>query len=512
VTEAAEIKRGEWRFAILLTCVFMVVVAIGLSHHEMWRDELQAWLIALESPTIPSLFQNLRHEGHPALWHLTLWTISRFTASPLAMQVLHGALASCAVFLIAFYSPFSRLQRVLLAFGYFFAFEYAVLSRGYVLGVVLTFCFCAAVQRGRTSPILLGTLLGLLANTSVYGAIIALALAAATVVDPVVEGRSCGRPCAPWAIGSALFLVGMAVALATMWPSTDGFAGRPILSGGVSIQWGSAETLSHIWRTYLPISWSWDPLEIWGNHFLNDAAGEVLGIAGAFALLTMVYFALGMVRRPAALATYVLGTSGLLAFSAFWFKGEMRHNGHLFIVLVAALWMARTMTLWARPPARLGHLAKRAEEWVPRIFTVILLVQVFGAAALLAADFKYPFSGSLSVVRYMESNGLRELPVLVTDHAQAAAIAGYLGRPVYRLEARSWGDRTDWGFRPERFENDRELLAGLRGVIGEGDPALLVSERSLSDAGSEFELHELFRVDSALVSSERFVLYSARLR
>jgi hypothetical protein len=44
----------------------------------MWLDELQAWLIARDSSSVIDLFKNLKYEGHPGLWHICLYLISRF--------------------------------------------------------------------------------------------------------------------------------------------------------------------------------------------------------------------------------------------------------------------------------------------------------------------------------------------------------------------------------------------------------------------------------------------------
>ena len=80
-----------------LTAVYALVLAFGLAHHEMWRDELQAWLLARDSAGPADLFANLKYEGHPALWHLLLMPLTRLTASPVAMQALHLVIASTTV-------------------------------------------------------------------------------------------------------------------------------------------------------------------------------------------------------------------------------------------------------------------------------------------------------------------------------------------------------------------------------------------------------------------------------
>ncbi|MEW6733270.1 MAG: hypothetical protein AB1489_18220, partial [Acidobacteriota bacterium] len=98
------IAKNEAIFAAAVTITFLLLGLIGLNHHEMWGDELQAWLIARDSQSIPDLFHNLRYEGHPALWHIGLYLLSRFTHDPIAMQVFHLLLATTAIYIFTRFS------------------------------------------------------------------------------------------------------------------------------------------------------------------------------------------------------------------------------------------------------------------------------------------------------------------------------------------------------------------------------------------------------------------------
>ena len=57
--------RYDQRFALLVTAVFGAAALFALTQHEMWRDELQAWLLARDSATPLDLMRNLKYEGHP---------------------------------------------------------------------------------------------------------------------------------------------------------------------------------------------------------------------------------------------------------------------------------------------------------------------------------------------------------------------------------------------------------------------------------------------------------------
>ena len=65
-------------FPLALTALFLVRGAVAAAHHELWRDEAQAWLIARDVP-LSRLFAELHYEGHPALWFLLLKPLTWIT-------------------------------------------------------------------------------------------------------------------------------------------------------------------------------------------------------------------------------------------------------------------------------------------------------------------------------------------------------------------------------------------------------------------------------------------------
>ncbi len=58
-------------FAWLGTLLFAVLCALSVINHEMWRDELEAWMVA-QNRSMPELIATLRKVGHPLLWYLLL--------------------------------------------------------------------------------------------------------------------------------------------------------------------------------------------------------------------------------------------------------------------------------------------------------------------------------------------------------------------------------------------------------------------------------------------------------
>jgi hypothetical protein len=149
----------------LLFVLLAVYNVIRLFRHAMWRDELQAFMVAAASNTPLDLFAKLKYEGHPGLWHLLLWVVTRFTTDPVAMRVLHLVIALGDWVLVWRLSPFRPVGKLLLLLSYYLFWEYFVVSRSYALGVLLGFGFAALQARRPEQRFWPWVLLGLLANT-----------------------------------------------------------------------------------------------------------------------------------------------------------------------------------------------------------------------------------------------------------------------------------------------------------------------------------------------------------
>jgi hypothetical protein len=396
----------------LLVAVFVAVVAPTIFRHEMWHDELNSWDVARDAHSLPGLFANMHFEAHPALWYLCLYVLTRFTTDPRAMQGLHLAIATGTAALVAWASPFATLERWLLVFGYFFVFEFAVISRGYALGVVLALSVCTLYVRPRPPVALLSILLALLANTSLYAVFLTVALTAGMVVD-----RRLPRSRALVA-GALLVIVATTTALVTLYPAPDNFFAR---------EWHRFEptrvegVLSLTSAAYVPLP-DFGVASPWNSSLLLDAStmhAAPRGLpAAALACLLIGAIVVSLRRDRAALTAYVLGTVMMLLFIYLKYSGGMRHHGHLFILLIACVWIARR---GVRP----DHARKP--------FVLLLVCQLAAGMYFIVADLRGPFSFSKDLTDYVRSLP-KPTPVVVAQPAflnyAGPVVSGYLRRPV----------------------------------------------------------------------------------
>lgn len=431
--------------------------------HAMWRDELQAWLIARDSPTLCSLFHNLRYEGHPGLWHLSLWLLRHASARPTAMALFHLLIGSAVVGLFVRKSPFPLPVRLLFALGYFPLFEYLVLCRGYSLGVLCAFGFCAV-----RSPWLRGLMLLLLCQTSIYGVLLAAGLAVLAL------GEARFAVLAPLLAGVVL------CALQVIPPADSQYSLAPL-------RWDAhrlAQTVAQLQSAFTLAP----PL---GTDFAAAPVFERLTlpcrVVLALALAALV--GLGLRRRPAAALGFFVGALGVLGFGYLhpYASGDLHHIGTLFVLLLACAWLT--------PLSRLGVAA----------LTVLLLVQAGAGVAVSIHEYRHPLSAGRATAAYIERQGLGDRMLLVGGHDSAAsAVAGYLRAPLYYANRAQAGTFVIWDRTRRRLTEPelRERMARLAQTSSR--ELLLISNAPLSG------LTPLARFEDSLLESERFYLYHWR--
>ena len=499
-------------FSIAVTALFLVVGAVTASRHEMWRDEIQAWLLARDSTGPIDLFRHLKYEGHPGLWHLGLMPLTRLTWNPVIMQVFHLLIAGAAVYVFCARSPFTRLQKALFAFGYFTAYEYAILCRNYGLGMLLLFLFAAAYRDRATRPVRLSVVLFLLAHTSVHALIVAGALfgglfldyAASSLADR--EHAPLRRACV-W-VSLLIVVVGMGTSALQLNPPEDtGFA-QGWKTTYVAADAKRATTL--VTNAYLPIPE--EKLGFWNSHRLgrNDwFAGEFYNAHRFGVALALVgVFALTLVTRPTALAAFGVATFGLLAFFYVKYFGAMRHHGFLYLTLVTALWVGRAS--WAS--RRRGWLF--ADRWLWRVggvaVTGLFALQAWGGVTAMRMERDHVFSWAKEAAKYIHEHGFADHIIIGQQGPAASTSLGYLRTErFYYTSGERFGSFIVWDKARLAGASDDRVVAAARELA---DDTLVIRNVAWPEESRELHgIEELTRFTGATVN-EDYYLYRIRTR
>jgi len=522
----------------------------GILRHEMWRDELQAWLLARDSSSLYELYQNMQYEGHPALWHLFLFGLNQITNDPLIMQLFHWLISLAIVYLISYFSPFNLLQKFSLCFGYFIFFEYTLISRNYNLAVLFACLFCVSIC-SRKRYILYALLLALLANTSVYGLILSLVLFLYLCLrdfsvyswsrnqlwrenldfkDQIKIFPSLTIIVLGWFSSAFQIMRIEAINFADYFTSSTAsnefvttkasFIHLPALGVPDFEQITHASrALNGVWESYCPIP-ALFAIDFWDTNILSygDFLGTLKGVAlndivtvlCSISLLLSFSF-IFLPNRPV-FWTYVSGNLLLLGLHIFLFKGfVIRHEGFFLVLLVLCCWLFLDSTAKNKNYGR-GRVSR--VNFPAMMLSLIFTMQLIGGVYAVGMDYIYPFSPGKAAASFIQDNDLADLPIFGSRYRQASVLSGYLDKMIYYPEVQGFG--SFWKSGRSEIQDEQQLLREIQsftnGLSSRQAIAALTKpihesniHNSTEFADLEIDLLEAF--DKAIVDDESFFLY-----
>ncbi len=478
---------------LLVTAAFLAITAPLVLHHAMWRDEADPFVLARDSPSLLSLLAGTRYEGHPPLWYVLLWTLTRVTVVPLAAQWLNLALAALTVFLFTRFAPFPLIARILLPFGYYVLFEYAVIARNYQVMILLAVLFCIAWRYRPRNFVLLGTLIALLCATHVFGVIMATGFGAALLVEYLgtSEARAYIRGhLAAFFAGVLIAAGGAALCTALVIQPSD---------SGWLPDWRLDLIPAHVGRTVTALGDAYFPLPVDGVHFWNaqvlpDWAAGILGV------LALVVSILAVAASPQALAFLAMTDGGLLLFLHTKYYGAWRHHGILFIAFLIAVWIRRD-----RVPVPMIRLPRWLSSWRFAGVTVTLavVVQIYGSVIACWFAIQHPFSESERAAAFLSARLRSETVVVARSDVGMASLAAYLpGRKFFYPRGSRWGTFTDWR---ATFSRKDPMTWAKIFAAEKGEPVILLWDEPIPQVGGQ--LRYLGGFEGGIVADERFYIY-----
>lgn len=400
--------RNKTLWAIFL--VYMLVSGYTMAHHEPWGDEVHSWNIAKASHSYSQLLANKRYEGHPPAWYTLLWVLSKFTHQVRYIQVMHGLIAAVIAWLILFKAPFAPLTKVLLPFGYYFLYEYGVISRNYAPGVLFAFCLCLILGKEfKYRQPLYYLLLFCLSNVH----LLTLLLAASIHLYFLLDIRR--RKTLPQLMGHAL--LGVAVLLPAAWfihlpPGSEVDPYAWIHSWNArQLVGGYAPML----RAFLPVP-AWWNYHFWNTEFLLAYAGGLSIILG-WGLVAGGILMLRKDRKCMALFAVNIILSYMLSVTAFQLN-TARHCGFIYIGFIVSWWLY----CHRRPAVN--------SRWLD----ALLIVQVIAGIMAVCQDIRHPFSNTGKVEELIV-----QVPrdrQLVTDYWTMNAVEAFTDTPIYCVDIR----------------------------------------------------------------------------
>lgn len=418
--------------------VFVIASLIGVFFHEPWRDEIEAFMIARDAGSFGELYQNMRYQGHPMLWHLGLFVITRFSVDPIYMQFYHWIIISIAVWIFIFKSPFPAWFRGLFPFGYYLFFEYNVISRNYGITVLLFFLFALYFYR---KPWLAALFLGLSMHTNSYALVCGAGLAGGLWGWPLVYALFKERKWSwqPFLLLTFTALIGF-ISLYFMIPPDDAVY-KPR-----QLEWGDLkEFLEHTGSIF----WSLPAVHrFWLYKFWNARLFYDTNIITIYSILILGYILIYLLKKPEHRLAFVLATIFIVFFNHLVYPNSaFRHWG---------MWSFSFFTLiWIR-----GFQHVSFQQWMPeKLFWVGLLsVNILAGISARIYDTLYPFSSGKQVAELIKQNKWEDKLIIGYPDYSASTTLGFLpGKKLYYPERKKYATFMVWDMNKHAYPNCPEM-------------------------------------------------------
>ena len=414
---------------VLLWIIFIVYAAVSgctMTRHEPWTDELHSWNIAKGSGSYAELVFNRRYEGHPPGWYSVLWCVSKYTHNVHSMQVVQWVLSCMVVFVLLFASPFPDTIKMLLPFGYFFLFEYAVFSRNYVLGILCAFCICYVMRKEfRFKPVLYYAALFCMSNIHLLALLLGGCLHLYFLLFNIEQRKKTALVVLHAFFGALIMLSALYWMQLPADAGIDAVAGFPDPDRVLS-------SLEAPLRAFMPVP-AWWNTHFWNTQFLLEARddsgmGRTLCILVSAACIALTFFILRKNKKSLALFganTLLTLLVGMLALSLT----STRYTGFIYIGFIAALWL-----YCYEAPLAINR---------KRIVTILLLVQLAAGVFAVIKDIGRPFS-QLGRVNEL----VKKVPAgqqWVTDYWTMNTVVAYTDKPAYCVDMQMPLSFVTWG-------------------------------------------------------------------
>ena len=387
-------KKDISSHSLIISIIFFIFSFWLLGKHEMWRDELQAWLLARDSSNLISLSQNLKAEGHPGLWHYILFPLTRFFSNPLSMQILHLLISTCSVYVIFKWSPFTRIQKIFLTFSYFLFYEYSLIARSYGLSTLLIFIFCKLFENKQKNMIKISFVLLLLSHTSILGLFISVCLFMTIIIEHLIEFFTKNEEVKNiWKrsnfIALSVSIFGFLTSLIQLLPPKDSALEFKHINTKINFPFNFSEikiVLENLFTSYIPIPNI--KLNFWGSSIAeNTLFLKILFVL--FFIYLVVNFLNYLINKPSALFLYLSSSTILFIFFLLKFTGSIRHHGFFFIVLFASLWIAKYCIFRNQIKVQKNYGSKTNFA-----ITSLFALQAIAGIVAVSIDAVYPFSSA----------------------------------------------------------------------------------------------------------------------
>lgn len=481
--------KEDRQIALFMCLIFVASAALLMVRHEMWRDEIQPWLVIRDINSIREILSYLKYELHPFLWYALLYPLKFVTRNPEIMKPLHLLIASITVYIFCRNAPFSRLNKLLFVLGYFPFFEYSIIARDYSLVQLFLFLlivmYIAERANPNTSQVRLWGITGavfLICQTHLLGVLIGGFFSCLIIWDFILTRER------KTLIPLFGFLIGVAIFVAQLFPPQN--LATSSFTFGLSLD---RMTLAAkcIWRGFFPVPIPF--LHFWHTNIL-DVTPFLLALQSLLGLLVLVgsIFFIMTLREQRSLLVYCVGVFSLLILIYLTVYIPIRFLGFFMILFMSSLWIGYGLK---------DNICRS------KVISLLLFLHVIANSVAYYYDMRYPFSASKQAAEFIKDLKYQELVIVGYRNAPVSPLAGYLDAKFYYPQSNSFGsfityDET-WRRRltvDEVFQKAKEVRASTE------KPVLVVLNSStiFSKSPNHIQMPESEKEERWRITEESF--------
>ncbi len=472
-----EDRSGFNFFSFGLIVIYSLLVAFGIYHHEPWRDEAQAWLIARDLNFF-GIINQMCYEGTPALWHLIIAPFAKAGLPYFSINIIHLVISIGGISVFVIKSDFSKLFKILFIFSYYLAYEYAVVARNYSLTILFLFLIASMYEKRFEKPIVFSVLIFFLFNTNVFGAIIAFAISSLFVFESLNIFKSKKIYFISWLIIllSFIFLVFQLIP-------------------------PDANIISSVFTYCNYIA----PAKMFTNAFIPLRFYHHSIYTFLFFTLLVLVFCISLIKKPKLIFLISITFSGFIYVFVFKHGGYHRHHAMILVFMIYILWIQKyyknNYSIIKFIP--FNEVLNKNISVLRNIFYGILMLclsySVVYSFNTYYKELKYNFSGAKDMGDFIKNDDFDDYEIAAFSVFRAIAVIPYINqKSIWYVQTNRMGSFGTWDKHTLNKTN-----ASIESLIKRTENKLLINKKVLVLVSDTTELEQLVNFELIYETSHK---------
>ena len=392
--------------AILNAAILVIYISLQIflaMHHEAWRDESQAWIIA-KNASFGEILGLCASEGHPCLWFFILKILSLCGFSFYWFSAISITIMSVAAALFLWKCPFPTVLKVVVLLSPVFFYYNPVICRIYAVLALLIVVLCIIWPDRKEYPVGYGIIVALLFQSHILIA----GFAMGCLIEMLIRREDTFNN-KKGILGFAVSAISMLCMIAELKQNnkTETFIH---VTPGLLVSRTDA-----VIQNIMTVTGKYDS----GNY----RTGKIILLL--FAVMISIYIAKIVMdhnKRKAGNDVLIVTLCGLL----FYWGIIVFVRGADHVQIAAVFWMIMLFFIWAVTSAADNTGLYRMNIYELLFFVCCVLVIPRSAWIDPVADLKGPFSGSREMASIVEETVPDKSIIAIRNNELSTSIVAYL--------------------------------------------------------------------------------------